>query len=338
MSRDRDWIQQTLAHQATDPPPYNFDFTPPAQKMLERHLRAPDLDDALALPIRTSGPRSVKPLYADPASFGETLADEFGVTWRTSPIDRGVPIGPPLRAPNLSHYPFPDPSASYRFDHLADWCRANADHYRILWVGDLWERASFMRGMSDLLSDLALNPSFVHRLLDRLAEYVLRTMQVLFARFPFEGVALSDDYGTQKALIMSPRDWRAFVKPHLAQIYALAKTNRRTVFHHSCGNVIEIIPDLIDLGLDILHPVQPEAMDVFDLKRRFGRHLTLCGGLRTQDLLPRGTPDQVRAEVRRLKSDLGRDGGYILEPGITIQADVPLENILAMIDEARRPL
>ncbi len=96
------------------------------------------------------------------------------------------------------------------------------------------------------------------------------------------------------------------------------------------------ITRLIDLGLDVLHPIQPEAMDVFELKRQFGGHLTFCGGVRTQDLLPRGTPQQVRDEVRRLKDFMGRDGGYILEPGITLQADVPLDNLLALVEEARR--
>jgi uroporphyrinogen decarboxylase len=92
---------------------------------------------------------------------------------------------------------------------------------------------------------------------------------------------------------------------------------------------------MIDLGLDILHPIQPEAMDGGVLKKEFGNDLTFCGGVSTQGLLVHGTPDQVRNEVRRLKREMGRGGGYILEPGITIQADVPIENIIAMIDEAR---
>lgn len=92
---------------------------------------------------------------------------------------------------------------------------------------------------------------------------------------------------------------------------------------------------MIDIGLDILHPIQPEAMDIFKLKREFGAAVTFCGGILTQDLLPRGTVEQVRAEIKRLKQDMGKGGGYILEPGITIQADVGLDNLVAMIDEAR---
>jgi uroporphyrinogen decarboxylase len=146
---------------------------------------------------------------------------------------------------------------------------------------------------------------------------------------------VSDDYGTQSGMIIAPRDWRSLVKPRLAEIYSRARRQGRSVFHHSCGNILPIIPDLIEIGLDILHPIQPEAMDPKMLKREFGRDLTFCGGLGTQRLLPRGTADEVRGEIRRLKRELGRGGGYILEPGITVQADVPLENMVAMIEEAR---
>jgi uroporphyrinogen decarboxylase len=192
-----------------------------------------------------------------------------------------------------------------------------------------------MCGMERLLVYVAWEPDFVHRLLDGIADYILRTMEVLFDRFAFDGIALSDDYGTQKAMLISPADWRRFVKPRLARIIARAKRAGRTAFLHSCGNVRAVVPDLVELGLDILHPIQPEALDVLELKRTFGRRLTFCGGLGTQSLLARARPEQVGREVLRLKQQMGAGGGYILEPGITIQADVPLENMLAMIEAAR---
>jgi uroporphyrinogen decarboxylase len=332
---DRTWIQDTLAHRPPRAVPYNFMFSPPARASLEGYYRTSDLETTLAMPLRFGGTKSIKPLYAAPAEFGLTVKDEFGVVWSTNDIDRGSPIGPCLAEPDLASYRFPEPSVAYRFEHLADWTAANAEHYTILVVGDFWERATFMRGMEAILLDLTLHPRFVENLLRGLADYILRTMEIVFSRFSFDGVMLSDDYGTQRGMLMSPGHWRRFVKPLLAEIYGLAKRHGRTVLHHSCGHIVPIIGDLIELGLDILHPIQPEAMDIFDLKRRFGPHLTFCGGLRTQDLLPRGTPQQVRDEVRRLKDSLGAGGGYILEPGITLQADVPLANLLAMIDEAR---
>ncbi len=160
-------------------------------------------------------------------------------------------------------------------------------------------------------------------------------MQILFECGQFDCIAVSDDYGTQKGMLMSPGHWREFIKPQLEKIYSMARDNGRKTFHHSCGNIQEIIPDFIELGLDILHPIQPEAMDIVKTKQQFGDKLTFCGGIPTQSVLPDGTPDQVRNEVRRLKNIMGQAGGYILEPGITVQADVPLENIVAMIEEAR---
>jgi len=334
MMSDRDWIQCTLEHRGTGSVPYNFMFSPPAERIAVEHY-GQDLEENLSLPLRMTGPVSVKPLYADPDEYGGTITDEFGVVWSTNTIDRGSPIGPCLPEADLSNYSFPDPKEAYRFSDTANWCARQEGHYRIVWVGDLWERATFMRGMEHVLVDVVMDPAFVQALLEQIAEYILETIRQVIARGTIEGIAVSDDYGTQRGVVMSPEHWRRLVKPSLSRIYELAKQNSLAVFHHSCGSIEPIIGDMIDIGLDILHPVQPEAMDLLSLKKEFGRHLTFCGGVRTQDLLVSGTPGAVRAEVQRLKRDIGKDGGYILEPGITIQADVPQENLTAMIDEAR---
>ena len=329
-----EWISQTLSHRDTGAVPYNFSFSPPALRRVEGHY-GENVEERLRFPIRMTGTKSVKPLYAAPEVFGETVRDEFGVVWSTSCIDRGSPTGPCLAEPTLSGYAFPDADLEYRFEDIGGWCAQQEGHYRIIWVGDLWERATFMRGMENLLLDVALRPAFVEALLRGIAERILQTMAILFERFSFEAIALSDDYGTQDALVISPGDWRRLVKPCLKDIYGLAKDHGRAVFHHSCGHIVSVIGDMIDLGLDILHPLQPEAMDILVLKRQFGRDVTLCGGVGTQKLLVSAGPGEVRDEVRRLKRDMGKGGGYILESGITLQADVPLENMIAMIDEAR---
>ena len=334
---NKQWIQRVLRHDAGVPVPYNIMLSPPARVALEEHFGTTDVEAFLDLPIRMSGTQSIKPLYASPEQYGDRICDEFGVEWTTSDIDRGSPIGPPITEPALAGYTYPDPAAAYRFAHLGEWCAANASHYTILWVGDLWERATFMCGMERLLLWLALEPAFVDELLRGIADYVLGTLDILLERFPFDGIALSDDYGAQRAMLISPEAWRRLVRPRLADIFSRAKAAGRTVFLHSCGNVRPVVPDLIELGLDILHPIQPEAMDILELKRTFGRDLTFCGGLGTQDLLVRATPARIRDEVHRLKDEMGRGGGYILEPGITIQADVPLPNLLALIDAARAP-
>lgn len=336
MCTDRDWIKATIAHQQTPAVPYNLSLTPPARAALETHYHTDDVKEALHLPIRTSSCGSTKPFYASPAEFGETVTDEFGVVWSTSDIDRGSPIGAPLAGVDVADWSFPDPAAAYRFEHFDAWLSENRERFTLIWVGELWERATFLRGMENLLLDVALEPALAETLLRATGDHVLRTMEILFDRFAFDAIALSDDYGSQKAMLLSPDHWRRLVKPRLAEIYALAKKHGRYVFHHSCGNIRPIIGDMIEIGLDILHPVQPEAMDLLQLKREFGRDVTFCGGLRTQDLLPTGSPQEIRDEVRRLKDAMGAGGGYILEPGITVQADVPLENVLALVEEASR--
>ena len=332
---NKDWIQMTLSHQEPQAVPYYFDFTPPARMSVERYYGNP-IEKSLRFPIRMQGCKSIKPLYAKPADFGESATDEFGVLWSTSEVDRGVPIRPCLTDADLSDYTFPDFAASHRFENLGNWCEQNEEYYTIIWVGDFWERATFMRGMENILVDMVVNPKFVDELLHRIASYVIGTMEILFNKFEFNGIALSDDYGTQKSLLMSPAHWRKFVKPHLAEIYEFARNHDRTVFQHSDGYIYPVIGDLIDIGCDILHPIQPEAMDIFKLKREFGQDLTFCGGIRTQDLLPHGTPEEIRKDVGKLKREMGKDGGYIVSNGITVQTDVPLDNIIAMIDEARK--
>ena len=329
------WINATLAHQDTGAVPYNFMFTPVAARKLCAHYGVENVNAVLNMPMRTNAPHSPKPLYADPDEFGPTVTDEFGVVWSTNYLDRGAPLVYSLPEADLSRFTFPDPRDPARFTDLAEWCVKNREHYTGIWVGALWERATFMRSMEELLFDLVENRPFVEELLEQLTDNILRTMEALFALGEFDCCCLSDDYGSQRSLLMSPADWRALIKPRLKRIIELAKKHDKQFFLHSCGRVQEIIPDLIALGLDILHPIQPETMDVYRLKREYGKDITFCGGVRTQDLLPYGAPAKVRAEVRKLKEIMGAGGGYILEPGITLQADVPLENLLALVEEAR---
>jgi uroporphyrinogen decarboxylase len=333
---DKEWIHNTVSHKEIGRVPYHFDFTPPARKKMEEYYGSDDIENILSLPIRWGGTNTTKPLYADRETYGEKAKDEFGVTWSVSDMDRGAPISPGITKPDLSGYDFPDPDLDYRFEDIDTWCDDNKEHFRLLWIGELWERATFIRSMEELLLDLAVNKKFVYELLEGITDYLIRTMKILMERYDFEAFSLSDDYGTQNALQMSPKDWKKFIKPFLKEIFGLARENKKIMMVHTCGDVSEVIGDMIDIGLDILHPIQPETMDIFKLKAEFGKDLTFQGGLGTQNLLLCATPDQVREEVKILKDKMGKGGGYILEPGITIQGDIPLDNILAMIEEAKK--
>lgn len=334
VSRATEFISAAIQHRETERIPYNFMFSPPAERRLKEYYGVQDLVASLDMPIFLFGPKD-KPLYADPDVYGETIRDQFGVVWSTSRIDRGSPIGPPLKEADLSGYSFPFPDEPKRFAGLDEEIGRRRDRFLIAVIGDLWERAGFMRGLGSLCMDVLENPKFVEELLERIKDYVVRTLERLVCYKP-DGVFLSDDYGTQTGLIIDPQHWRRLVKPRLREIYGAAKGKNLTVMHYTCGNVRNIIPDLIEIGLDILHPIQPETMDIFALKREFGADLTFCGGIGTQYLLPRGTPSEIRETVTRTVDVMGRGGGYILEPGITLQEDVPVENMVAMIEAARQ--
>lgn len=329
-----DLVNAALRHVETERVPYNFMFSPPAARRLQEYLGETDLDAWVGAQLYLYG-CSDKPLYAHPAQYGPTITDQWGVVWATSEIDRGYPVAHPLRdLADLGGHPWPDPHEPRRWDGVPRQAALHPELFRVAVVGDLWERANFLCGLDQLLLDLRDRPLFVEGLLDRIAEYDLATLERLVRHAP-HAIFLSDDYGLQRSLMMSPTDWRHFVKPRLARILAAARRHGCRTMLHSCGHVTEIVPDLIEIGLDILHPIQPEAMDTRSLKREFGQDLTFCGGVNTQQLLPHGTPEEIRAEVHRLAAEMGQGGGYILEPGITLQADVPVANLVGVVEAAK---
>ena len=329
-------VAKAIAHEEADRVPRHIDVTPPVRRQLMEHFRTDDLATAMGEDLAIVGAGTDKPLYADPDELGPALRDEFGVLWKTTANDRGCVLEHPLPSPTLEGYRFPDPLRPGRFDAVPAAIAQHRGRFVLGVAGDLFERANFMRGLDQLLMDVLLYPAFVHELLDRLCEYALATLGRM-ADFGIDGVFVSDDYGLQHALMMRPATWRELVKPRLARLLAGAQSHGLPSVLHSCGCVVEIIPDLIEIGLDVLHPIQPEAMDVWDLKREFGRDLCFFGGISTQELLRDATPERVRVEVERAKTFLGEDGGYILGPGITIQRDCPLDNVLALVDAAREP-
>ncbi len=138
--------------------------------------------------------------------------------------------------------------------------------------------------------------------------------------------------GTQRGLMFSPAQWRRFFKPGQKRMYDRIRAAGKVVYLHSCGNVEPIVGELIDMGVNMLQPIQPEAMDIFALKRQYGKHICFAGGVSTQQTLPYGTPDQVRSEVKRCIEVMGKGGGYVIAPAKPILPGVPIENAAALID------
>jgi len=224
------------------------------------------------------------------------------------------------------------------YKDFADQAKAARDTGRYVLVniwGSHFEKAYFSRSIENFLADMAAEPAFARKLLNTIIEKNMVMLDNFLGIADIDGVMLGSDWGSQVDLLMSPAVWEEMIRPGEQKEYDLIHGYGKNVWVHSCGNIEKALPSLVEMGLDVLNPVQPEAMDIAMLKREYGEHLTFWGGISTQQTLPRGTPDEVRAETRRVRDMMSKGGGYILSPSQGIQDDVPLENIFALFEVAR---
>lgn len=277
---------------------------------------------------------------------GEQYVDEWGVGWASSayetPFGTGhytEIVGHPLADDDALHtYTPPDPCRPELYDDAARTLRDFQDEYWIVGVTvtTIFETAWALRGLQQLLIDLVSNPDLADAILEIPYRYHLTAARKL-VEMGVDMVWTGDDIGTQTGMLISPRMWRRFLKPRMANFIAELRAINPAVkvAYHSDGDITPVIPDLIEIGVDVLNPIQPACMDPDDLERRFGDKLCFWGSIDEQYTLPMGTPDYVRAEVITRLRTLGRRGGLILGPTHHVQLDTPLENFWAMVDTIR---
>ncbi|MFQ5341512.1 MAG: uroporphyrinogen decarboxylase family protein [Anaerolineae bacterium] len=299
-------------------------------------------------PLTNKGPSHWTPPPAEPGTF----IDIWGITWKQVYYSDDCYYWEVLRPPlaeatveDLDTYPWPDPLDPGFTAGLAEEAKAlyAETDYAIMADGGFkgfWELGYMMRGYEELITDLVLNPEFVSALMSKLLEInIAGTGAFLDAVGPYIQIfRTADDMATQRGLLMSPQMYRTLLKPVYKEYmdFVKSKTEAKT-FYHSCGNVVDLIDDLIDIGVDALNPVQVSAMgDTAELKARFGDRITFWGGIDTQHALPHGSPEDVEAEVRQRIRDLAPGGGFVVAAVHTIQPDVSPENILAMADATRK--
>jgi uroporphyrinogen decarboxylase len=276
--------------------------------------------------------------------------DEWGIIHRR-PYPDGLyysifkePLNQPsLTTAQIQNYDWPDFSSSWRIDGLRTQALAyRAANYAVVLkdpFAGIFEMAQRIVGMENLLMMMATNDSLAGVLFEKLAELKLDFWEVALPQLAdlVDVISQADDFGSQASQIISPRMFRKQIKPHWQLVFDRIKQLAPNAyrFFHSCGNVRPLIPDFIELGVQILNPVHIRAagMEPTALKRDFGDVLTFWGGgVDTQDVLPYGSPQQVKDEVRRNIEVLAPGGGYVFNTVHNIQADVPVENILAMYD------
>lgn len=310
--------------------PWSFSFTIEARERLVKHFGAEDLEPFLHNHFLGLG--NGYGFFEDLGN--DRVRDVFGVVWdRSIDKDIGNVENAPLAEPSLAGYEFPDPLSERFFADIPAKTARYGDRFRVFQIGfSLYERAWTLRGMENLMLDFIEHPGFVRDLLRSIADYNIAQVKKA-VKYDIDAVHFGDDWGQQHGLQMGPELWREFIFPELKRMYGAARDAGKYVSIHSCGDVDELFDDLIGIGLNCFNPFQPEVMDVAALIPKYRGRLAFHGGLSTQKTLPFGSPADVRAETRRLIA-LGRDGGYILAPAHAVEGDVPLENMLAFIDEA----
>jgi uroporphyrinogen decarboxylase len=327
---NRERVLSALRHKQPDKVPYEIGFTQKMHRRMAEFYGDPDFASSLGncLLVLSSelpgGWREVAP---------DVYEDEFGVRWnRSVDKDIGVVCNRAVTPDNLQEYEFRDPDDPGRYAAYPDTLAAHGDGFAVVNLGfSLFERAWTLTGMENLLMAMVAEKDFAHDLFDRILQFNLKVIGNACS-IDIDAMMFGDDWGQQRGLIMGPGLWREFIKPRVRRMYQAVKASGKWVFIHSCGKVDEVFPDLIECGLDAFNPFQPEAMDVFEMKRRYGQALTFYGGISTQRLLPYGTVQQVRDEVRRLLDRIGQGGGYIAAPAHAIPGDARPENVAAMIE------
>jgi len=347
-SRERTFL--ALEHKAGDRIPIDFWATKAVTECLELELgmtRAQFLDHYDVDLRYIEGPRYVGPSLEEGADIwgvrrGAVAAGSDGRSEAYSEV-----ISPPLSAAEsvediekYARWPSPD---WFDYSVINKQCENILKEKReVVFMGDRLNRvaqlkpAMYLLGTEKIFMDIAVRIELVQAVFGKIREFYLAYLERILraAKGRIDIVLTGDDFGAQNGLLISPDMWRASIRPGFREFMDLVKSYNAVSMHHTCGSVVEIIPDMIECGLKVLQSVQPEAkgMALADLKKKFGGKLCFQGGISIQKTMPYGTPDDIRREVKRIAAVVKSDGGYIFCTSHNIQADTPVENITALMD------
>lgn len=362
--KHRERIQLALSHQEPDRCPMQVSFTPEFADRLRAELSSGGrLRAEIALNLERAGhnPHGGGNTYELERALGEDMLltsvgwansyyqdgpeyiDEWGIGWRSVPYETPFGTGaytemtshPLAAAGAISQYRGPDPARPSLYDDARATLAQHRDEYWIVGVTvtTIWETAWALRGYGRMLQDLVENPDLAECILEIPYRYHLAAAKRL-VEMGVDMVWIGDDVGSQRSMLISPRHWRRFLKPRMADLIASLKAINPAVkvAYHSDGDIRAIIPELIEIGLDVLNPIQPACMDPAELKRLYGNRLCFWGTIDEQETLPFGTPQSVREEVLTRLRTVGRGGGLIIGPTHHVQLDTPMENFWALIE------
>jgi uroporphyrinogen decarboxylase len=347
-SRERTFL--ALEHEAGDRIPIDFWASGAMIRKLEEDLRISHEQflDLYDVDLRyIPGPEYVGPPLGEGRDIWgvkRTVIDvhvEGGVESYREVLES--PLAAVERVEQVGRYPhWPSPDA-FDYDVVERQCDVLRDRGRVVvFMGDRLNRvaqlkpAMYLRGLENTFVDLVLHPEVIHAILTRIKAFYLAYLERILeaAKGKIDIVLTGDDFGSQKGLLISPDAWRASIKPGFGEYIDLIKSYGAKAMHHTCGSVRDIVPEMIECGLDVLQSIQPEAADMSlaDLKGRFGRELCFHGGISIQRTMPFGTPETIRRAVKEIVRIVKPDGGYILCTAHNIQADTSVENVQALLE------
>ncbi|MCK5824500.1 MAG: hypothetical protein KAG96_03745 [Ichthyobacteriaceae bacterium] len=338
-----------------DRPPVFANFTPQVAERISKHLDMPyekPLDSMLSTRISHTnlllklgndavGTASIAPTDNPTVTNADgTMTNEYGMVFKEVGLYTEFykyPLEHADTEADIDNYTFPNPHAPGRFNDVDYKVNTFKKDYGV--IADLetaiFETSWYLTGLEKFFMDMMLQPPYFHKLLDKVMNVHLEIGKEQIRRGA-DMIWAGDDFGGQSALLMDPVQWREIFKPRMKYMFdEFRKVNPDIkIAWHTCGSVVDIIPDLIEIGLDILNPLQPLAkhMSPEFLKKEYGSELMFFGGICVQELLPNGTPQQIKDEVNRRVDILGKGGGYILAPAHNIQYDTPTENVMAFYE------
>lgn len=351
--KHRERVMMALNHEEPDRCPMQVSFTPEFAARLRKEMQLEgegthnphgggntyDLELALDHDLFLTSVGWANSYYQE----GDTYTDEWGVLWRSVEYETKYGkgkytemAGHPLEDDEaVASYKSPDPNRPELYEEAKRVIQDYKDEYWIVGVTvtTIFECAWALRGLDRLMMDFVADPDLAGAILDIPYKYHLTAAKKL-VEMGVDMVWLGDDVGTQSRMMISPAHWRRFFKPRMANfISTLKKVNPDVkVAYHSDGNIYPIIPDLIEIGLDVLNPVQPASMDPEWLKKEYGGKLSFWGSMDEQYTLPFGSSGDVRDEVITRLKTLGKDGGLIIGPTHHVQLDTPMENFWSMMN------
>ncbi len=332
MLTHKERLRRALLHQQVDRLPTQVNYTSRMEQTLAAHFHVAPTE----LPQRLDN-HLIRVDLSYPARFsddGRLRYDWWGAGHDIGEEGYYIPGNPLAQSANLDTFAWPNPHAP---NLLLDAAHTSAQYRGEYFVVPnfgfaLFERAWSLRGFEQIFLDLGRDPNFVAVLLDRIVDIQL----VLIERFIALGVDggyFGDDYGAQKNLLFSPAMWRKLIKPRLARLFAPFVERGLPVILHSDGQIQKILPDLVEIGLTTLNPVQPEVLDHVWLRENFAARLSFYGGISTQGVLPYGTTEEVKAAIAKCKNDLAPAGtGLLIGPSHRMMSDIPLANVEAMLE------